>query len=149
MPRPAPDPRKVDRAWELVVIRGETYQRAAQIIGEEFDCPPPAASTAGLWAKENRQLRECYGHLMDLEENREYAAFRHRQLWSLTYNYMLAGEIPFEKGIRILLKVVEEDRKLFGMDAATKVFIQNTPPGVDERILTAVKAFHAQDKAGY
>lgn len=149
MPRPAPDQRKVDLAWELVTIQGKTLHEAGRIIGEKFDCSPPCTATVRLWAKQNRKLRECYLHLMDLDRNRELAAFRHRQLWAMTYHAIADGEIPYKDGVQILLKVVESDRKLFGMDAATKIIMQNTPPGVDEKILAAVKTFHAEDKGAY
>jgi hypothetical protein len=146
MGRPPPDPERVARAWELVIREGKSYSATAKLIAKEFSCTAPQPSTIGIWVQ---QGRKCVGYvrLMNVEDNRKRVAERYRELYGQAWEaYMRGGMTPDERAaMDAMIRIQAAESKLFGLDAAQKVMIEQAPPEVKESIVRAIAEMPCQD----
>lgn len=136
--RPGPDPEQVAKAWELHAHEG----RSARYIAEQLHISP---DTAARWVREGKAA-EQYIDLLDRAEERVRMATRLDFYTGALVSEFQAGAAKLTEVIPILLKIEERRAKLVGLDAPTRVAIEDaSQPEPDPRTVAAVRA--AQRKA--
>lgn len=120
-------------------LAGKTLRDAAELIRRKFRLSAaPHASTVKAWAEQAQESLR-FVELLDVEENRHLVAERLALLWDLIYEWMSAGEIQLKDGLGALFKVNEQLIRLLGLNAATRVQVEATPPGTDLKMVLAVR----------
>lgn len=138
MARPAPDPERVAKAWELHAHEG----RSARYIAEKLGISP---DTAARWVRDGKAA-EQYIDLLDRAEERVRMATRLDFYTGALVSEWNGGVAKATEVIPILLKIEERRAKLVGLDAPTRISVDDgTVPEVDPRTVAAVRA--AQQKA--
>lgn len=138
MARPAPDPELVAKAWELHANEG----RSARYIAEQLHISP---DTAARWVREGKAA-EQYIDLLDRAEERVRMATRLDFYTGALVSEWNGGLAKASEVIPILLKIEERRAKLVGLDAPTRIAVEDTRSlEVDPATVAAVRK--AQQRA--
>lgn len=138
MARPAPDPELVAKAWELHAHEG----RSARYIAEKLNISP---DTAARWVREGKAA-EQYIDLLDRAEERVRMATRLDFYTGALVSEWHGGVAKAVEVIPILLKIEERRAKLVGLDAPTRIAVEDSRSlEVDPATVAAVRK--AQQRA--
>jgi hypothetical protein len=136
--RPAPDPELVAKAWELHAHEG----RSARYIAEKLHISP---DTAARWVREGKAA-EQYIDLLDRAEERVRMATRLDFYTGALVSEWHGGVAKAVEVIPILLKIEERRAKLVGLDAPTRIAVEDSRSlEVDPATVAAVRK--AQQRA--
>lgn len=137
MARPAPDPELVAKAWELHAHEG----RSARYIAEKLQVSP---DTAARWVRDGKAA-EQYIDLLDRAEERVRMATRLDFYTGALVSEWNEGAAKAAEVIPILLKIEERRAKLVGLDAPTRVSVEDDRVvAVDPKVVAAVRAAQRQ-----